>query len=334
MTSSNKGPRLEELLKALREEKGFVSGERLGEKLGLTRASIWKMVKKLKEKGYTIASKPKMGYALLREPEALNELAIREGLSCTSFGKKVHIAQEVNSTNTWAFEEALKGAEEGEVFLAEAQTHGKGRLGRVWFSPPHKNIYMSLILRPKLPPRKVPLLGLLASLAVAEVLKHSYGLNPFLKWPNDVLVKGKKICGILAEAYGEAEMTSFVVLGIGINVNVKRMDLPAELQEIATSLAEELGHEVSRNELVKKVLEAFEPLYLDLGLGKEKELLDRYKAYFHMEGSEVLVEEFGHVIEGVVEGLDEEGALILRTLQGPKKVFAGDVRVKKWANSW
>lgn len=333
MTSSNKGARVQELLRILREEKGFISGESLGEKLGLTRASIWKMVKRLRKEGYRIASKPKMGYALISEPEALNELAIKEGLKCAIFGKKVHIAEEVDSTNAWAFREALKGAEEGEVFLAETQTQGKGRLGRVWFSPPKRNIYMSLVLRPKLPPRRVPLLGLFASLAVAEVLKYSYDLNPLLKWPNDVLVNGKKICGILAEASGESETVAFVVLGIGINVNVKSGELPPELQGIATSVAEELGREVLRNELVKKVLEAFEPLYFDLAFRRERELLDRYRAYCPMEGSEVLVEQLGETVEGIVEGFDEEGALILRTPQGQRKVFAGDVKVKRWANS-
>lgn len=332
MTSSNRSAKVEELLKALREEKGFVSGERLGEKLGLTRASVWKMIRKLKEEGYTITSKPKMGYALIKEPEALNGLAIKEGLKCALFAKKVHIVEEVDSTNTWAFREALKGAEEGEVFLAETQTKGKGRLGRTWFSPLKKNVYMSLVLRPKLPPRKVPLLGLFASLAVAEVFKYSYGLNPLLKWPNDVLVNGKKICGILTEAFGEAEVVAFVVLGIGINVNVKREELPLELRGIATSLNEELGHEISRNELVKKVLEAFEPLYLGLTSQREKELLERYRNYCPMDGSEVLVEEFGQVVEGIVEGIDEEGALVLRTSQGQRKIFAGDVKVKRWAS--
>jgi BirA family biotin operon repressor/biotin-[acetyl-CoA-carboxylase] ligase len=327
----SKDDRIEELLILLKKEKKYVSGARLGEILGISRAGVWKLIKELKARGYRIESKPKKGYLFLDFPENLDLYGIKEGLKTKVLGKRLHLLQEVDSTNTWAIKEALKGAEEGEVFLAEAQTQGKGRMGRKWFSPKGKNIYLSLILKPEMPPQRVPLLNLGASLALAYVLEK-LGLEPELKWPNDVLLRGKKVCGILSEAYAEADKVNFVVLGIGLNVNTKKEDFPEELRDSATSLLIETGKEFSRNHLVKEILQELEGVYFLL---KENpgEVLSKWCSYAKVEGKMVEVESFGELIEGVAEGIDEEGALLVKTERGIKRVVAGDVKVKGWKGS-
>jgi BirA family biotin operon repressor/biotin-[acetyl-CoA-carboxylase] ligase len=327
----SKDDRIEELLILLKKEKKYVSGARLGEILGISRAGVWKLIKELKARGYRIESKPKKGYLFLDFPENLDLYGIKEGLKTKVLGKRLHLLQEVDSTNTWAIKEALKGAEEGEVFLAEAQTQGKGRMGRKWFSPKGKNIYLSLILKPQMPPQRVPLLNLGASLALAYVLEK-LGLEPELKWPNDVLLRGKKVCGILSEAYAEADKVNFVVLGIGLNVNTKKEDFPEELRDSATSLLIETGKEFSRNHLVKEILQELEGVYFLL---KENpgEVLSKWCSYAKVEGKMVEVESFGELIEGVAEGIDEEGALLVKTERGIKRVVAGDVKVKGWKGS-
>jgi BirA family biotin operon repressor/biotin-[acetyl-CoA-carboxylase] ligase len=327
----SKDDRIEELLTLLKKEKKYVSGARLGEILGISRAGVWKLIKELKARGYRIESKPKKGYLFLDFPENLDLYGIKEGLKTKVLGKRLHLLQEVDSTNTWAIKEALKGAEEGEVFLAEAQTQGKGRMGRKWFSPKGKNIYLSLILKPQMPPQRVPLLNLGASLALAYVLEK-LELEPELKWPNDVLLRGKKVCGILSEAYAEADKVNFVVLGIGLNVNTKKEDFPEELRDSATSLLIETGKEFSRNHLVKEILQELEGVYFLL---KENpgEVLSKWCSYAKVEGKMVEVESFGELIEGVAEGIDEEGALLVKTERGIKRVVAGDVKVKGWKGS-
>jgi BirA family biotin operon repressor/biotin-[acetyl-CoA-carboxylase] ligase len=327
----SKDDRIEELLTLLKKEEKYVSGARLGEILGISRAGVWKLIKELKARGYRIESKPKKGYLFLDFPENLDLYGIKEGLKTKVLGKRLYLLQEVDSTNTWAIKEALKGAEEGEVFLAEAQTQGKGRMGRKWFSPKGKNIYLSLILKPQMPPQRVPLLNLGASLALAYVLEK-LGLEPELKWPNDVLLRGKKVCGILSEAYAEADKVNFVVLGIGLNVNTKKEDFPEELRDSATSLLIETGKEFSRNHLVKEILQELEGVYFLL---KENpgEVLSKWCSYAKVEGKMVEVESFGELIEGVAEGIDEEGALLVKTERGIKRVVAGDVKVKGWKGS-
>jgi len=326
----SKDNRIEELLALLKKEKKYVSGARLGEILGISRAGVWKFIKELKTKGYRIESKPKKGYLFVDFPASLDLYGIKEGLKTRLLGRRLHLREEVESTNTWAIEEALKGAEEGEVFLAEAQTQGKGRMGRKWFSPKGKNIYLSMVLKPEMPPHKVPLLNLGASLALAYLLEN-LGIEVELKWPNDVLLKGKKVSGILSEAYAETDKINFVVLGIGLNVNMKKEDFPEDLRDIATSLFIETGKEFSRNDLVKKILQEFEGIYFLL---KENpgEVLSKWCSYAKVEGRMVEVESFGELIEGVAQGIDEDGALLVKTQKGIKRVLAGDVKVKGWGS--
>lgn len=326
----SKDNRIEELLILLKKENTYISGARLGEILGISRAGVWKLIKELKTKGYRIESKPKKGYLFVNFPESLDLYGIKEGLKTRLLGRRLHLVEEVDSTNAWAIREALKGAEEGEIFLAEAQTQGRGRMGRKWFSPKGKNIYLSIILKPEMPPQKVPLLNLGASLALAYLLEK-LGLEPELKWPNDVLLKGKKVSGILSEAYAEPDRVNFVVLGIGLNVNTKEEDFPEDIRNLATSLLIETGKEFSRNELVKKILEELEGVYFLLKENSQG-VLSKWCSYAKVEGRMVEVESFGELIEGVAQGIDEDGALLVKTQKGIKKILAGDVKVKGWGN--
>lgn len=327
MTTSSEVPL--RVLGFLREAEDYVSGQQMAQRLGLSRASVWKAIDELRRRGYRIEGRAKKGYRLLGVPEGLDPLLIREGMRARVVGRRVHLAEEVDSTNSWALQRALKGAEEGEVFLADAQRAGRGRVGRSWFSPPGSNLYMSVLLRPKLPPSKVPLLGLCGATAVAEALRD-LGLDPEIKWPNDVLLGGKKVCGVLAEAHTEADRVLFVVLGIGINVNMDPEQFPEELREQATSVKAELGRAVDRNALARAVLEALDGLYASLGKGDYAGVLARWKAFSRVEGREVIIEALGERIEGVVQGVDEDGALWIKTPQGSRRVLSGDLRVRRW----
>ncbi len=327
MTASSRT--LQEILSVLKGAGGYVSGQQLGKRLGVSRAAVWKLIEELRRRGYRIEARAKKGYLLRSFPEALDSLAIKESLRAEILGRRIHIAREVDSTNSWAFREAMRGATEGEVFLAEAQRSGRGRMGRGWFSPPGKNIYLSVILKPKLPPGRVPLLGLCAAVAVAETLQ-GLGLRPEIKWPNDVLLDRRKVSGILAEARTEADRVIFVILGIGLNVNMAEEDLPEDLRGIATSVAIHLQRRFPRNVLVGELLGRLESLYLKLKEGRITEVLSRWEGYSPIKGREVAIEVFGDEIRGIVQGIDEDGALMLLTPQGPKRVVAGDLKVKGW----
>lgn len=317
------------VFRLLRETEGYLSGQEIADRFGLSRTSIWKAVRELRKRGYGVEARARKGYRLLSLPQGLDPLLIKEGLKAQVLGSRISLAREVNSTNSWAFKKGLRGAGEGEVFLAEAQTAGKGRVGRTWYSPPGKNLYMSVLLRPELPPSKVPLLSLCGATAVAEVLKEE-GLEPEIKWPNDVLLRGRKVSGVLAEAYSDPDRVLFVVLGIGLNVNMDQGDFPEGLRDLATSLKAELGRELDRNAMARGILEALEDLYLALKEGNYGEVLSRWKAFSRLEGREVVIEALGERIEGVAKGIDEDGALLVLTPQGERRVVSGDLRVKRW----
>ncbi len=318
------------ILEILRGEGSYLSGEELGRRLGISRAAVWKAIQRLRRQGYRIEAQLGRGYRLLSPPRGLNVHEIRRGLGCKLLGRKVHLAEEVASTNTWAFERALKGAEEGEVFLAEAQSGGKGRMGRRWFSPPGVNLYLSVVLRPRIPPAKVPLLTLTAAVAAAEAVEEVTGLLPEIKWPNDLLLKGKKFGGILAEARAEADLVDFVILGIGINVNLSAEELPDEIAPMATSLKEGIGREVDRVVLLRELLKRLERWYLTLVRGGGEEVLKRWEELAAVRGREVEVKLMGERLRGVVMGVDEDGALLLHTPSGVKRVVAGDLKVRRW----
>lgn len=314
----------------LRGREGYLSGAEMSRVLGVSRSAIWKQIRSLRREGYTIESKPTSGYRLKAVPSHLTTWELQAGLQTAIFGKTVHTFMYVDSTNDAAFRLALGGAEEGEVVVAEAQTKGKGRMGRRWESPPGVNIYSSLILRPKMPPSRIPLITLMAAVACAEAIEQVTALLPIIKWPNDLLIEGKKAGGILTEADMEMDLINFVIVGIGINVNMPRSSFPQTIEDVATSLREELGHEVSRIALIHAMMTRLEFWYTKLTGGEEAELRDRWEGLTQVKGQKVEAQFMDSVVTGEALGIDDDGALLVQENGGRvKRVVAGDVTFKK-----
>jgi BirA family biotin operon repressor/biotin-[acetyl-CoA-carboxylase] ligase len=315
----------EELVLTFLAEAGesFVSGEAISDKLGLSRAAVWKHVEALRGQGYRIEAVPARGYRLAEVPDRLGPLELRPLLNTHDIGRDIYWYEELGSTSDRAKELADDGAEHGAVVIAESQTAGRGRRGRVWASPPRRNLTFSVVLRPDLPPARAPELTLVASIAVCEALRQA-GVDAGIKWPNDVLVGGRKIAGILTELAAEPDRVHWVVLGVGVNVNARAEDFPPELREHATSLFLERGP-------------APRALFAAACLTALEEWLDRHaeegfaaiRAAWRERnvtlGRQVLVRADGRDVEGVAVDLDEQGALLVRDGAGLQRILSGDV---------
>ncbi|MFH1552415.1 MAG: biotin--[acetyl-CoA-carboxylase] ligase [Candidatus Omnitrophota bacterium] len=306
-----------------KDEVGFISGEDISGALGVSRACVWKYIKKLRESGYVIEAVPHLGYRLKSVPDRLYGYEISEGLETETIGRKsVYYYENIGSTNDRAYELAESGQPEGTLVIAETQTHGKGRIGRKWVSPKTGGIYMSLILRPDVETDEVPTITLVAAAAFIRAIKKTCELETRIKWPNDILVGGKKLCGILTELKAQPDRVDFLVLGIGINVNTPAKKLPPE----GTSLKIELSRHVSRAELIRCMLEEFEKDYVRFKKEGFASLREECKELSLVLGRHVKVTEHHRSIEGLATDIDEKGALIIRTDTGRlQRVFSGDV---------
>ncbi|HCO18584.1 MAG TPA: biotin--[acetyl-CoA-carboxylase] ligase, partial [Tissierellales bacterium] len=248
------------IIDRLHEEEGFISGEKLSEEFGLSRTAIWKHVNALREDGYEIESVTRRGYRLISSPDIINYDEIKGELTASVIGKKLIYFQSIGSTNDKAKELAAK-AEEGTVIVAEEQTSGKGRLGRSWSSPGRKGIYASIILKPDMEPFNAAKLTLLGAASVALALEDC-GIESQIKWPNDIIIGGKKVAGILTEMSCELGIVNYIILGIGINVNQSVEELPPELVDKATSLRIAEGKAIKRKYLLAQVLNRLDELYV------------------------------------------------------------------------
>ena len=228
----------EQLLTLLLKRKDeFLSGEKISDALQVSRAAVWKHIEALRQEGYQIEARPKRGYRLIYRPDRLAPEEVAPLLTTRRFGREIHYERTVPSTQPLAHQWAREGAGEGALVLAEEQTAGRGRLGHSWYAPAKSGIWMSLILRPPIPLVHASQLTLVASIGVARALSDTTGLSLSIKWPNDLLIGDKKVCGILTELRGEQDRVDYIVLGIGINVNIVTDQWPEELRERATSLA-------------------------------------------------------------------------------------------------
>jgi BirA family biotin operon repressor/biotin-[acetyl-CoA-carboxylase] ligase len=321
-------PESEELVLAFLAEAvdEFVSGEAISDKLGLTRAAVWKHVDALRSQGYRIDAVPARGYRLVGIPDRLTPLELRPLLNTHDVGRLIHWFEEIGSTNDRAKELADDGAEHGEVVVAEAQTAGRGRRGRAWASPARRNLYFSVVLRPDLPPARAPELTLVGSIALCDALRQA-GVAAGIKWPNDLLASGKKIGGILTELAAEPDRIEWVVLGAGVNVNTRREDFPEELRAEATSILLERGQAAPRVLFAAACFTALET-WLDRhdeeGFGVIREAWRERSVTL---GREVLVKVDGRELAGVAEDIDETGALLVRTAAGLERVLSGDVQL-------
>lgn len=308
----------------------FVSGEDISRQLGITRAAVWKYIKLLQSQGYPIESSTKKGYCLRQVPDILDDALLLRGLDTSVFGRKMEIHSSIGSTNARAKELALNGAPEGTVVIADEQVQGRGRLGRSWISPPGKGIWMSVVLRPRLFPQQASRITIMTAVAVANALKRSAQIEVGIKWPNDIVCGGKKLCGILNEVHAEPQVIHYAVVGIGLNVNFSQEDLPDGIKDLATSLKIEKDKEFCRVDIIRAILQEMEKSYLQrLNNDRFTELLKEYEAHSVILGKRVRVIGIDSELSGYAEGFGEDGSLILRLDDGRlETILAGDVSIR------
>ncbi len=311
-----------------------VSGTKIAQEISSTRSEVWRLIQQLRGLGVDVAGHAATGYQLRSVPDLLLPEILRPFLHGTIFDTQLHHFYKIGSTNTAAMAAAADGAPEGSVFLAEEQTGGRGRGAHAWHSESSAGIYCSVVLRPALPPSEPPsevlVLSLAAGLAVqAAIQQIDSRVHVDLKWPNDLLIAGKKVCGILTEMNAEATRVRYIVVGIGINVS--QATFPKELADQATSLRQVTGSEWSRVELTGALLKSIDGEYRQL-LGQadaRRSILRRFSEHSSwVHGKAVRIEENGSGLEGITEGLDDRGFLRVRTAQGLQTVLSGTVREK------
>lgn len=309
------------IVEFLRQKQDFVSGEEISRQLRLSRQALWKHIQELRERGYHIDAVPHLGYKFVSSPDRLYPGEISSGLGTRVIGRTVHYREEAVST----MEEAMRiGPEspDGTVVVAETQSKGRGRLGRSWVSPKYKGIYVSLILKPDILPSQAPVLALLAAVGICEGIAEAAGIQAGIKWPNDIILDGKKLCGILTELHAELDSVLFVVIGFGINVN----NSGHELAEGAISLKQKTGETVNRVELLKAVLRRIEHDYRVFRSSGPASALERWKGLSVTLGRRVKVECHREHFEGEAVDIDADGGLMVRGDTGIiRKFTAGDI---------
>jgi len=307
----------DQLLDLLRRHPNqYVSGAMMSQELNVSRTAVWKQIRKLEVAGYEIEASTKLGYRLVYSPDAISSEELTEARSSEKFGQSVHYYEQVKSTQDAARELAEAGAPEGTLVLAEEQTGGRGRMGRGWVSPQGKGIWMSMVMRPHVPIHCAPQLTLLTAVALCRSLRRLTGLPIGIKWPNDLLIHGKKISGILLESAAEDERLKYIVAGVGISVNLSERDYPEELLAKATSLRIEAGEAFSRSAIVKDFLAEWETLY-DLFLQEGfSAIAALWESLSVSIGQKVRLITPQGELEGVPVGLEESGAIRVERSDG------------------
>ncbi len=312
----------EKILDFLKRKPDYVSGDQISHRLGITRQALWKHIQILKDSGYDIVAVPHLGYKLISSPDRLVPFEVARELNTKFTGKKIHYFDTLSSTMDVAWQLGIKGSPEGTIVLAETQTKGRGRLGRNWFSPKYKGIYLSLILRPKILPSQMSLLTLMSAVSICEAIKEKTDLACQIKWPNDILIHHKKLGGILTELNAETDLSRFVVIGIGLNVNNDKKILPSG----ATSLREQKKEEINRLDLLQEILRKIEVNYLLFQKKGGEPIIGKWRDWSISLGRRVKVIFQKEHIEGQALDIDIDGGLLIRNDAGlTQKVMAGDV---------
>ena len=312
----------EKILDYLNKKHDYLSGDQISKHLGISRQGLWKHIQELKDSGYEIVAVPHLGYRLESCPDRLFVFEVTRSLNTKFIGKKIHYFDYLTSTMDLAMQLGMNEAASGTLVLAESQTKGRGRLGRGWFSPKYKGIYLSLILRPKILPAACPILTLMSAVSICEAVKEAIDLDVQIKWPNDVLIHNKKVAGILTEMNAEVDKVNFVVIGIGLNVNNDKKSLIAQ----ATSLKQEQGQEISRVVLLQELLRRIESNYFLLEDKGAQEIINKWRNFTLTLGTRVKVDYQNKHIEGQATDIDQDGSLLIRKDSGlMQKVSSGDV---------
>ncbi|MCR5743833.1 MAG: biotin--[acetyl-CoA-carboxylase] ligase [Lachnospiraceae bacterium] len=317
----------DDILSELLCSEGYVSGQALCEKYGVSRTAIWKVINALKEEGYGISSVNNRGYKITKLPDKLKEFVVKSMLTTERFGRKLDVLDEVDSTNNYCKKMAEEGAVEGYTVATMKQVAGRGRRGRVWETPDDTNIAFSLLLRPELVPNDASMITLLAALSVVSAVEELTGKTAQIKWPNDVIIGGRKVCGILTELSLELSAINYVVVGIGINVTNETM--PEDIKDHASSILMETGVRVDKSELLGRILIHFEKYYdrflVDKDLSGFKEM---YENHLVNMNKTVRIIEGGMERTGVALGISERGALVVKFDTGVEQITGGEVSVR------
>ena len=317
-----------EILRALRETDSYVSGQELCRKLGVSRTAVWKNIRSLQEDGYEIEAVTNRGYRLAGVPDTIAEEEVASRLQTERMGRQIRYFSRIDSTNQYAKRIAEEGAPDGTLIIADEQTAGKGRSGRTWVTPPAEAIAFTLLLRPKLSPDRISMVTLVMGLAVTNAVNSLYDVSAGIKWPNDVVIKGRKLCGILTEMSAEVRQVNYIVIGVGINANLT--SFPEEIREIATSLRLELGCDINRAELIARVMTEFERLYAEFeAQGDLGAVMQEYNELCLNAGSKVRVLDPNGEYTGTSRGINSMGELLVETEDGKmQEVYAGEVSVR------
>ncbi|HEV8405645.1 MAG TPA: biotin--[acetyl-CoA-carboxylase] ligase [Nitrososphaera sp.] len=314
-------------LSLLKSEAGYISGQTLAKKAGISRSAAWKQIKMLRRYGYAIESRRGIGYKFVSQTDLPVPWELARVLHTSFVGKHVIYRETTDSTQNLAISLASKPDSHGTVVIAEQQKSGRGRQKRKWLSP-RGGIWLSVILRPNILTAKITLLPFGAALAVYDAIKTT-GLDPRLKWPNDVIISDKKVAGILLDISAQADQVNYVVIGIGINANVDSSAISAHLDGIKiTSISDELGHTVSRLDLTRSLLENIERYYIEMEQQGVDTILQKWKKRSDMLGRKVTVVQNNKIIQGVAADVNDDGSLLLQTGHGVVNIVSGDIHVR------
>jgi BirA family transcriptional regulator, biotin operon repressor / biotin---[acetyl-CoA-carboxylase] ligase len=309
-------------------ENEYISGQALAETIGCSRTAIWKHIEELRKEGFELEAVRNKGYRIVKTPDSVTADEIRLGLKTNYLGQTISYHDTVESTQRIAHRLAYEEMPEGTIVIAEEQSAGRGRMDRKWHSPKYTGIWMSIILRPKIPLAKAPQLTLIAAVAVVQAIEELTELTPKIKWPNDILINGRKMTGILTELQAESDQINSVIMGMGINVNQKSEDFPTEIQKIATSIAIEQGSTLSRAALIRSVLTHLEKLYtlyLEKGFYPIKLLWESYAISI---GQQIKAKTLTNVIEGKALGITDDGVLKIEDQAGEiHLVYSADIEI-------
>ena len=320
----------EKILRLLKESgNSFVSGQKISEELGVSRAAIWKHINIIKEDGYGIEAISRKGYRIISSPDILTFEEIKNLLNTKYIGKNIIHYDSIGSTNAKAKELAEANEQHGTVIISEEQTLGRGRLGRNWVSPKYKGIWMSIILRPNIITQNISQITLVGAAAAQRAIMKM-GIETSIKWPNDIVINSKKVCGILTEMSGEIDHINYLVMGIGINVNLEEEDIPMDLKDVATSLKLENGKYIDRKLLLANILNEFEELYIDfVQNGNIKETIDVCRKNSILIGRKIQLVNRGKVKIAKAIDIGDEGELIIENDQGIiEHIVSGEVSIR------
>lgn len=317
-----------EILKMLRKNDGYISGQQICEYFGVSRTAVWKAINQLKEEGYVVEAIRNKGYRILSSPDITTKEELESQINTSWAGRTIYYYAELDSTNLEAKRLGEKGAPHGTLAVADMQTAGRGRRGRGWSSPSGSSIYMTILLRPDLEPNRAPMMTLIMAYSVACAVQEQTGLEAKIKWPNDIVIHGHKICGILTEMSTEIDYIHYVIIGVGINVNIQ--EFPEEIRETATSISLELGQAVKRSSLLACVMSHFEKNYqVFMETQDLSKLREKYNQLLVNYGREVKV--LGETVSyhAIALGINDKGELQVKKEDGTEaSILSGEVSVR------